>query len=105
MGFKEAFAKFREKKKEEKEQLKSMERDVRLKRRLEQKMKSPAQKELEFYQREKAKEQLHSTLKKLKEERAKKMKDLANPFNKKQMFMERNDLKDGNFMKSDGGLF
>ena len=34
----------------------------------------------------------------LKKERAKrdeKMKDLSNPFNKKGLFIERNDLKDG----------
>jgi len=100
MGFQEAFAKFREKKKEEKEEFKSMERDIRFKKKLEQKMKSPAQKELEFYNREEAKENLQKLLKQKREKRREKLDRLSNPFNKKCLFSERVQIKDGNLLPS-----
>lgn len=97
MGFSESFSKFMDKRKKEKEEFQGMEREERLKRKLEQKMKSPAQKEHEFYQREKATEQLNELVKREKKERDIKMKELSNPFNKQNIFRERLDIKDGNF--------
>lgn len=96
MGFKEQFEKFKEKRNKEKEEFADMERRVKLERKLEQKMKTPAQKEHEFYQREKEQEKLQSILKKERKEREEKLKNLSNPFNKKDLFHERNDLTDGN---------
>ena len=92
MGFKEVFNKYIQKKKEEKEEFNAMKRELRLKRRLEQSMKTPAQKELEFYQREKEKKRLDELLKKERKERKERLNKLSNPFNKKKLFIERNDL-------------
>lgn len=94
MGIKEVFAKWREKKKEEKDEFKKMERDARFKKLLEEKQKSPAQKELEFYQREKEKEKLKQTLNYERTVREEKMKILSNPY-KHNNFSERRDLMDG----------
>ena len=97
MGFSESFNKFMDKRKKDKEEFQELERQERFKRKLEQKLKSPIQKEHEFYQREKATEQLNELVKREKKERDEKMKELSNPFNKKNMFRERMDIKDGNF--------
>ena len=92
MGFKEAFEKYREKKKQEKEEFKAMERDLRFKRKLEQKMKSPAQKEYEFYQKEKERDDLKKRLEMERKERAERLKRLSNPFNKVNLLHEKIDL-------------
>jgi len=96
MILKEAFQKFIDKRRREKEEFKAMEREERLKRRLEQKMKTPAQKEHEFYQREKQKEALNNILKRERKIREEKLKRLSNPYNKPNLFMERNDLLKSN---------
>jgi hypothetical protein len=91
MSFKEAFERFKAKKKEEKQEFKSMERELRFKKKLEQKSKSPAQKESEFYEREDAKERLDKIVKQKRKTRENRLKELSNPFNK-QGIVERNDL-------------
>lgn len=96
MSFSDSFSKFMEKRKKEKDEFEILERDERLKRKLEQKNKSPAQKEHEFYQREKAIEDLNKLVKLERQQREEKMKQLNNPYNKKSLFKEKNDLKDGN---------
>lgn len=99
MGFKEAFSKFLERKKEEKDMLKDMERELRLKKRLEQKMKTPAQKEYEFYQREEQQNNLDKFLRQKRKEREKKLKKLSSPLNNKPLFKGRLDLIGGDFAK------
>ena len=76
MGFKEIISSYMEKKKEEKQEFKIMQRDVRLKRKLEEKMKSPAQKEYEFYKRENNRIQLNKELKKARKKRKKRLAKL-----------------------------
>lgn len=83
MGFKEAFKKWSEKKKQEKEEFRRMQRDLRLRKLLEERQKPAAQREYEFYQKEKDKENLTKMLKKERKERAEKMKRLSSPFNKR----------------------
>lgn len=83
MGFKEAFQKWNEKKKEEREEFKRLERNQRFHKRLEEKQKSPAQKELDFYQKEKDRENLREKLEQKRKQRNEKMKNLSDPFNKK----------------------
>jgi len=95
MGFKEAFGRYIQKKKEEKEEFKEMQKRLRLERKLEQKFKTPAQKEYEFYQRERAKESLNKELKRLRKMREEKLKKLSSPLNRKPLFSERLDIKDG----------
>jgi hypothetical protein len=94
MGLKEIFSKISEKKKEEKEEYKRMERELRYKKLLEEKQKTPAQKELEFYQKEKDRGLLNERLKLERKIREEKMKNLNNPFNKPSM-MERNSIMGG----------
>jgi len=94
----DAVKKWNEKKKEQKEEFKAMEREDRFKRKLENKKKSPALKEYEFYQREKEKEKLKQLLLNEREERNERMKKLSDPFNKKNMFSEKMDIKDGDLM-------
>lgn len=86
------FRKINEKRQLEKEEYKAMERELKLQRRLEQKMKSPAQKEYEFYQREKKQEALKKALDFERKRRAEKMKQLSNPFNHKDLINNNNDL-------------
>lgn len=105
MGFSEQIRKIMDKSKENKEEFKSMEREERFKRKLEQKNKSPAQKEHEFYQREKAKEDLDKLVKQERKQREEKMKALNNPFNKKDTFHEKLHLKDGGLFNSGRNLF
>lgn len=105
MGFKEAFERYKERKREEKEQLREMETELRLKKRLEQKMKTPAEKEYEFYLREEKKNNLDRLLKQKRKEREKKLQNLSNPFNKHQLFKEKMDLKDGDLLGFRGGNF
>lgn len=88
----ESFAKWREKKKDEKEEFKAMEREERFKKKLEEKHKTPAQKELEFYHREKAREELKRTLEVERKERAEKMKELSNPYKHDNSMMIKNDV-------------
>ena len=104
MTFREAIEKYLEKRREEKEQFKAMEREVRLKRKLEQKMKTPAQKEYEFYMREEKKNNLDKFLKQKRKQREKKLKALSSPFNKHQLFNEKMDLIDGNFIKNKNSI-
>lgn len=93
MGITNFFKKLNEKRQQEREEFKAMERELRLKRRLEQKMKSPAQKEYEFYQREKNQEALKNALEFERKNREIKMKELANPFkNNHNLFPEKNDI-------------
>ena len=91
MSFKEAYSRFREKKKEEKDEFKAMERKLRFEKKLEQKTKTPAQKEYEFYEREDARERLDKIVKEKRKTREEKLKKLSSPFNK-QGIVERNDL-------------
>lgn len=100
MGLKEAFQRWSEKRKEEREELKRMERDIRLKKRIEQKMKTPAQKEYEFYQREKQKENLNKVLAIERKQREERMKALSDPFKKNNnAFREGNDIMNGGGIK------
>jgi len=95
MGFRESFRKFMEKRKEEKREFHNMEREERLKRRLEHKNKTPAQKELEFYQREDAKENLQKLLKNKRKAREIRLNKLSSPYGKNNTFKERNNLMSG----------
>lgn len=88
MGF---FGKWIEKRKEDKEEFKKMEKDLRFKKILEEKQKSPAQREHEFYEKEKQREELKRVVEMERKERAEKMKNLSDPFNKPSI-MDRNDL-------------
>lgn len=92
MGIKELISNYMEKKRREKTEFKMMQRDVRLRRKLEDKMKSPAQKEYEFYQREKERIKLNADLKKEREERKKRLAKLSDPYNKLALFRENNDI-------------
>lgn len=90
MGIMDFINKISEKKKAEKEEFESMERELHFKKRLEEKMKTPMQKEHEFYQKEKEREQLKRIVESERKIRAEKMKELSNPF--KENIRERNDL-------------
>ena len=92
MGFKEIISSYMDKKREEKQEFKIMQRDVRLRRKLENKMKSPAQKEYEFYKRENDRIKLNRELKKAREEKKKRLAKLSDPYNKQPLFSENNDI-------------
>ena len=81
MGFKEIFERWSEKRKEDKKEFRSMERDQKFKKILENKQKTPMQKEHEFYNREQAREHLKKTVESQRKERKKKMDKLSSPFN------------------------
>jgi len=93
MGLKEFFKNWSEKKKEEREEFKRLERELKFKKILEEKQKSPLQKELEFYEREKQKERLKKLVELERKRRENKLKNLSDPFNKRyNPFREKNDL-------------
>ena len=81
MGFKDIFKDWSEKRKEDKNEFQSMERDLRLRKLLEEKQKTPHQKEFEFYKREKHREQLKKVVEFQRKQRDKKMRKLSSPFN------------------------
>ena len=98
MGLKEVFSNWNEKRKEEKEEFKQMERELKFKKRLEDKQKTPMQKEHEFYEKEKDRERLKELVKSERLERNEKMKKLSDPFNKdNNLFKEHNDIMKGGF--------
>lgn len=95
MTLAEMWQRYKEKKQEEKEELRAMERKIRLEKRLEQKMKTPAQKEYEFYLREDKRRKLDETLKLKRINREAMLKELSSPFGKNKTTI----------MKEDKGMF
>ena len=97
MGLKDFFNKWNEKKKEEREEFRRMERELRFKKLLEEKQKTPMQKEHEFYQKEKKREQLKKLVNFERKQRDEKMKRLSNPFSRNNnSLIERNDIMGNN---------
>lgn len=99
MGILNFFSKISQRMKEDREEFRLMEREMRLKKRLEEKMKSPMQKELEFYQREKERERLNKMLELERKKRTEKLKKISNAlFNPNAYKLnETNDLMKGNW--------
>lgn len=94
MGLREFFSRMSEKRKEEKEEFRRLEREERFKKLLEEKHKTPAQKEHEFYQREKQRENLKKLLIRERKIRQNKLNKLSSPYGHKVSLMKKNDLAD-----------
>ncbi|HED05182.1 MAG TPA: hypothetical protein ENI61_00690 [Ignavibacteria bacterium] len=92
MALKDIFRNISEKRKQDKEEFKKMEKEFRFKKLLEEKQKSPMQKEHEFYVKEQERVKLKKMVEFERHQRTEKFKELSNPFNKGNSLREKNDI-------------
>lgn len=91
MGILDFFKKLNEKRRERKEEFEHMKREFYFRKKLEDMMKTPAEKEIEFYERERRRENLNKMLQIERKRREEKMKKLnSNLFNNRELIFHNN---------------